>query len=181
MKTARRTFLLAGVAAFLAGLAVPQCLVIPVQGATRPDWNPRTFWHSPWGASGVHKGIDIFAREGTPVLSAAPGLVLYAGTLALGGNVVVVAGPKWRIHYYAHLREIEAAVLRPVSRGETIGTVGATGNAAGKPPHLHYAIATPIPCVWRADRGVQGWKKMFYLDPLDYLGPQASAGCARSG
>ncbi len=169
MKTARRTFLLAAAAVFLAGLAIPQCLVIPVQGATRADWNPETFWFSPWGASGVHKGIDIFAKEGTPVLSAAPGLVLYSGTLALGGNVVIVAGPKWRIHYYAHLRETRAAGRRFVSRGEIIGAVGATGNAAGKPPHLHYTIATPIPYPWRADRGVQGWKKMFYLNPLEYL------------
>ncbi len=169
MKTARRTFLLAGIAVFLAGLAVPQCLVVPVQGATRADWNPETFWHSPWGASGVHKGSDIFAKEGTPVLSAAPGLVLYSGTLALGGNVVVVAGPKWRIHYYAHLRETMTGGRHFVSKGEVIGTVGSTGNARGRPPHLHYAIATPIPYPWRADRGVQGWKKMFYLDPLEQL------------
>lgn len=169
MNSARRTFLLAGIAAFLAGLAVPQCLVVPVQGATRADWSPKSFWFSPWGASGVHKGIDIFAKEGTPVLSAAPGLVLFSGTLAAGGNVVIVAGPKWRIHYYAHLRDARTAGRRFVARGEVIGTVGATGNAAGKPPHLHYTIATPIPYPWRADRGVQGWKKMFYLDPLEYL------------
>jgi len=169
MKTARRTFLLAGIALFLAGLAIPQCLVVPVQGATRSDWNPGSFWHSPWGPSGVHKGIDIFAMEGTPVVSAAPGLVLYSGTLALGGNVVIVAGPKWRLHYYAHLRERTTGAGHLVSRGEILGTVGATGNAAGKPPHLHYTIATPIPYPWRADRGVQGWKKMFYLNPLDRL------------
>ncbi len=169
MKTARRVFWLASVAVFLAGLALPQCLVVPVRGATPADWNPQTFWHSPWGASGVHKGIDIFAKEGTPVVSAAPGLVLYSGALALGGNVVIVAGPKWRLHYYAHLCDRRTDAWRPVARGEVIGTVGATGNAAGKPPHLHYAIATPVPYPWRADRGVQGWKKMFYLDPLDYL------------
>ncbi len=169
MKTGRRTFLLVSVAVFLAGLALPQCLVMPVRGATRADWNPQTFWRSPWGVSGVHKGIDIFAKEGTPVVSAAPGVVLYSGTLALGGNVVVVAGPKWRLHYYAHLRERTIAGWRLVARGEVIGTVGATGNAAGKPPHLHYTIATAVPYPWRADRGVQGWKKMFYLNPLDYL------------
>ncbi len=169
MKAARRILLCAGLAVFVAGLAIPERLVVPVKGATRADWNPATFWHSPWGASGVHKGIDIFAREGTPVLSAVPGLVLYSGTLSLGGNVVIVVGPKWRIHYYAHLQETRTAGGRFVSTGQLIGVVGATGNAAGKPPHLHYTIGTPIPYVWRADRGIQGWKKMFYLDPLDYL------------
>ncbi len=169
MKTARRILLIAGIAVLVAGLAIPERLVIPVKGATRADWNPATFWRSPWGASGAHKGIDIFAKEGTPVLSAAPGLVLYSGTLPLGGNVVIVAGPKWRFHYYAHLCETKTAAGRFVSRGQVIGAVGATGNAAGKPPHLHYAIATPVPYPWRADRGVQGWRKMFYLDPLERL------------
>ena len=169
MNAARRILLGAGIAIFVAGLAVPERLVVPVKGATKADWNPATFWRSPWGASGVHKGIDIFAKEGTPVLSAAPGFVLYSGTLSLGGNVVIVAGPKWRFHYYAHLRETGTAAGRFVSGGQVIGTVGATGNAAGKPPHRHYTIATAIPFAWRADRGVQGWKKMFSLDPLARL------------
>ena len=169
MKAVCTTFLLAGTALFLAGLAVPQRLVLPVRGATRADWNPETFWHSPWGASGVHKGIDIFAREGTPVFSAGPGLVLFAGQLGRGGNAVVVMGPKWRLHYYAHLRESDATAGHFVSKGETLGTVGATGNAVGKPPHLHYALVTPIPYPWHADRSVQGWKKMFYLNPFDHL------------
>ncbi len=169
MKPVRGVVLFVGIAVFLAGLAAPERLVIPVKGAHRGDWNPETFWHSPWGPSGVHKGIDIFAKEGTPVLSAAPGFVLFVGALGPGGNVVAVLGPKWRIHYYAHLRDLQPVGWRFVSKGEALGTVGATGNAAGKPPHLHYTIATPIPYPWRADRGVQGWKKMFYLDPLDRL------------
>ncbi len=103
------------------------------------------------------------------LVAAAPGIVLYAGTLAPGGNVVVVAGPKWRLHYHAHLRDIQTAGGQFVSKGETLGTVGTTGNAVGTPPHLHYTIGTPLPYVWRADRDVQGWKKMFYLNPLDHL------------
>ena len=51
------------------------------------------------------------------------------------------------------------------TRGESIGTVGTSGNAAGKQPHLHYVILTPIPYPWLADTTSQGWKKMFYLDP----------------
>ena len=49
--------------------------------------------------------------------------------------------------------------------GKKIGTVGTTGNAVGKPPHLHYAVVTPVPYVWRMGAGQQGWKKMFYLNP----------------
>lgn len=154
--------LIAGV--FVLGLAVPDNPVIPVKGATPGDWNPKSFWHGPWGSAGVHKGIDIFAPIGRPVLSSTWGVVLYTGRLSLGGNVIVALGPKWRLHYYAHLNRISAGAGQFLSPGETIGEVGNTGNATTTPPHLHYAVATLIPYPWRWDRSVQGWKKMFYLD-----------------
>jgi murein DD-endopeptidase MepM/ murein hydrolase activator NlpD len=56
-----------------------------------------------------------------------------------------------------------------MNRSEALGIVGTTGNAKGKPPHLHYAIVTLIPYPWRIDSKPQGWKKMFYLNPIDYL------------
>lgn len=148
-----------------AGLLWPQHAIVPVRGAGPHDWNPTSFWYHPWGRSGVHKGIDIFAAEGTPVVAATPGVVAFAGTIDMGGNVVAILGPKWRIHYYAHLDTIRARPGALVREGEEIGTVGATGNAAGKPPHLHYAIMTPLPYPWRIRFVPQGWKRMFYLDP----------------
>lgn len=148
-----------------AGFLLPEGLRIPVSGATPADWNHDTFWHQPWGVSGVHKGIDIFADEGTPVIAATPGLVLYSGKLRIGGNVVVIAGPKWRVHYYAHMQGTEVGTGAWVSGGEAIGRVGTTGNAAGKPPHLHYSIVTAVPYPWRVRAEKQGWKKIFHLDP----------------
>lgn len=115
--------------------------------------------------SGVHKGIDIFAREGTPVVSPVHGIVVYTGTLARGGKVVVVLTTQWRVHYFAHLRDINITPGVPVSPLIRLGTVGTSGNAAGKPPHLHYSIVTLIPYPWRWDNATQGWKKMFFLDP----------------
>lgn len=87
-----------------AGWLIPEPIVIPVKGAGINSWNPDTFWHEPWGSSVTHKGIDIFAPEGTPVVAATHGLVLFVGVLGKGGKVVVVLGPKWRLHYYAHLQ-----------------------------------------------------------------------------
>ncbi|WMJ72129.1 M23 family metallopeptidase [Cytophagaceae bacterium ABcell3] len=153
----------------IAGLAIPQHLHMPVAGATKADYHPQSFWYYPWGKSVTHKGVDIFAREGTEIFSATTGLVLFAGDVPMGGKVVFVIGPKWRLHYYAHLKEISTSPFTFVSHKALLGTVGTTGNARGKAPHLHYSIVTPIPYPWRIDSDRQGWKKAFYLNPIDYF------------
>ncbi len=153
----------------IIGLILPQKFSMPVDGATTADYNKQSFWYYPWGKSGTHKGVDIFAKEGTAVRSATSGLVVFCGQINMGGNVVLVLGPKWRLHYYAHLKEIKTSLFSWVDSGKVIGTVGTTGNAAGKTPHLHYSITTLIPYLWRIDTDKQGWKKMFYLNPIDYL------------
>lgn len=117
----------------------------------------------------MHKGIDIFAKEGTPVIAASPGLVVNAGVTPGGGNVVSVLGPKWRVHYYAHLKSIKVNNGEFIRQGETVGTVGSTGNAVGKAPHLHYAIITQIPYVWLFKAENHGLDRMFYLNPLERL------------
>jgi murein DD-endopeptidase MepM/ murein hydrolase activator NlpD len=161
----RRIIFAVLLAIVLAPFAAPENARIPVQGATVRDWNPKAFWYEPWGASGVHKGIDIFARQGRPVIASVPGIVIYAGQLKLGGNVVAVLGPKWRLHYFAHLRDSNVHLFELVGRGEALGTVGASGNAAGKAPHLHYAVLSVVPRPWKATLQTQGWKKMFFVDP----------------
>lgn len=161
----RRWYALLAVAALLGlGFALPEQARLPVEGATPKDWNPKSYWHEPWGVSGVHKGIDIFAPRGKRVIAAVPGVVIYQGPFGIAGNVVAVLGPKWRIHYYAHLADAEPAP-RFLAKGEGLGLVGNTGNAAGKPPHLHYAVISIIPLPWRFSTATQGWKKMFFLDP----------------
>jgi murein DD-endopeptidase MepM/ murein hydrolase activator NlpD len=154
----------------LLGFVVPEALVIPVKNATINDWNHNTFWYEPWGKSGVHKGIDIFGRTGTPVMSPARGIVLFRGTVSLGGNVVLILGPRWRLHYLAHLDEIDFNASRFVFPGSQVGTLGASGNAIGKQPHLHYSIVTLFPYPWRMTTETQGWKKMFFLNPHAKLG-----------
>lgn len=149
------------------GLLLPACGAVPVEGATDKDWHAQSFWYSPWGKSGVHKGIDIFAAKGTRVISSNYGLVIYTGNIAMGGNVVAVLGPKWRIHYYAHLQNINAKTWDFAGKGDIIGSVGDSGNAAGKPPHLHYSVMSLVPYPWRVSTETQGWKKMFMLNPND--------------
>jgi|SRR5699024_3976095 len=134
---------------------------MPVNGATKSDYHPESFWYYPWGRSVTHKGVDLFARKGTRINAATSGLVVYAGKIPIGGSVVLVLGTKWRLHYYAHLDQVNTHPLSFATHKSSIGTVGATGNAAEKPLHLHYAIMPPIPYVWRIDGNRQGWKKCF--------------------
>jgi murein DD-endopeptidase MepM/ murein hydrolase activator NlpD len=133
----------------LSACLVPQKMINPVKGATEKSWNHQTFWYYPWGESVVHKGIDIFAKEGTAVIASQSGFVVYDGTIKNGGNVVIVLGPLFRFHYYAHLKSIYPDVGFWASKGDTLGFVGTSGNAKNKPPHLHYSIVTPIPYLWR--------------------------------
>lgn len=153
----------------LQGFLIPEPREIPVKNATASDWNKDSFWYEPWGTSGVHKGVDIFAKSGTPVLAATNVLILYSGNINKGGNVILGLGPKWRLHYFAHLGEINSDLGLFASSGESIGSVGDSGNAKGKPSHLHFSILSLIPLPWLMDGSSQGYKKSLYLNPINYF------------
>jgi murein DD-endopeptidase MepM/ murein hydrolase activator NlpD len=153
----------------LIGLLIPQNLKMPVVGADNNSYNHETFWYEGWGTSIVHKGIDVFAKKGTSVHSATKGIVLVTTEYGKGGKFVLVLGPKWRLHYYAHLDEIKTKRFAFVDQDTEIGTVGNTGNAINTPAHLHYGIGTLVLYPWRIDKAPLGWQKMFYLNPIDYL------------
>lgn len=168
MKTKQILFIGLSIILFI-GFVIPQRLTMPVQGAVTADYNAKSFWYYPWGKSITHKGVDIFAKSGTYIKSSTSGIILFAGKIKLGGNFVLILGPKWRLHYYAHLQDIKTSAFSLVNHESIIGTVGTSGNAKGKSPHLHYSIVTIFPYMWRIDSDKQGWKKMFYLNPIRYL------------
>ena len=133
------------------GLFLPTKIQKPVDGCGKESYNPQSFWH-PWGDH-KHRGIDIFARKGTPVHPAISGIVMAtAHNRGAGGNCILVLSSDLRLHYYAHLSEIDTHAGAIVTRKSVIGKVGDTGNAKGKPAHLHYSICTIIPQGdWRWD------------------------------
>lgn len=93
------------------------------------------------GGKRSHKGIDIFAPKGTPVLAVTEGIVGHRTKSGLGGKVVWLSSAEKRFRlYYAHL---DSQAVRPGQRvfvGDTLGFVGNTGNARTTPPHLHFSI-----------------------------------------
>jgi murein DD-endopeptidase MepM/ murein hydrolase activator NlpD len=158
----------------VAGYMVPEAYVLPVAGMNKQSFNHASYWYYPWGASICHKGVDIFAPKGQDVYSGTAGIVLSTQTHPRGGKMVLVLGPKWRIHHYLHLDTVLVHSGEILAKGTRVGKVGNTGNAAKRPPHLHYSITTPLPYFWQADAGRQGWKKMWYLDPTPYMLRQPS-------
>lgn len=173
MKTTKRVVILAVFVAFvMTGFLLPEPKGVPVAGAQAQDWHPKSFWYEPWGSSGVHKGVDIFADRHTAVIAPTHLWVVYRGTHGKGGRVVLALGPKWRVHYFAHLGPSDESFMDAsglVSAGSIIGVVGDSGNARGKSPHLHYSIVSLLPMPWRIDGSPQGYKKAFYLNPIQYF------------
>ncbi len=100
-----------------------------------------------------HHGVEFFNPAGTPVLAAAAGRVVFAGSDAEAtsispqpgfyGNVVVlehrVAGVEAPVFtLYAHMRRVDVVLDQTVATGDQLGEVGQTGIAIG--PHLHFEV-----------------------------------------
>jgi murein DD-endopeptidase MepM/ murein hydrolase activator NlpD len=100
----------------------------------------------------IHTGVDIPAPEGTPILAAGPGKVVWAGYgVYRGGNdptdpyglAVTIRHdfgyqdqPLYTV--YGHMNQIDVAVGQHVETGEQLGLVGSTGRVTG--PHLHFEV-----------------------------------------
>ncbi len=93
------------------------------------------------GGSRSHEGIDIFAARGTPVVAVADGRIGFSGERGLGGKQVWLRENLAGFNvYYAHLDSFIVNSGDVVTRGDALGFVGSTGNAAGGAPHLHFGI-----------------------------------------
>ena len=93
---------------------------------------------SPRGGGRTHRGNDLFAPDGTPLVAVTDGSVWFQGD-PQGGNAAYVNGNDGNTYYYAHLRDYVGGA-RPVKAGELIGHVGTTGDASDAPPQLHFEI-----------------------------------------
>jgi peptidoglycan LD-endopeptidase LytH len=118
-------------------------LVFPVAfGSTRDIRSG--FGEARDGGARAHAGVDIFAPRGTPVVATAEGRVTQVASNPIGGLVIWLAdGHSGLTYYYAHLDEHRVRQGQWVAAGDTIGTVGNTGNARGTSPHLHFGIYRP--------------------------------------
>lgn len=113
----------------------------------------------------THHAIDILAPRGTPILSADDGKILRMTTSTLGGISMYTADASNRlVYYYAHMDRYNDAMSpgRAISRGDTLGFVGTTGNAPKDTPHLHFQVMR-----WPADGKYWNGEP---IDPFEALG-----------
>ena len=88
-----------------------------------------------------HSAVDITLPTGTPVRAIADGQVAFAAEQFFGGRSVVIDHGSGVFSVYYHLEEFSVAEGEEISRGDRIGSVGATGRATG--PHLHFGVRVP--------------------------------------
>ncbi len=202
-----RTLLSAAMALAIVGVAVPSArvgaatdglaaaftairggTVWPVQGGTRDaitsTLGPRI--RAATDAYDWHRGIDLHAPEGTPVVAALAGDLFGVRDYADGGLTVIVrhAFPEPVLfqgrtlsHFYTfhmHLSEIAPALVAAaaagetpaVARGERIGRVGHTGNALSDHLHWELRVGTPYSLEWQlANPGSRFGADAFGFDP----------------
>lgn len=85
-----------------------------------------------------HAGIDLAAKEGTPIQAPANGRVVFSDKLLNTGNTLVIEHGGGLKSYYFHLSERAVAVDEIVTAGQLLGKVGTTGYSTGA--HLHFEI-----------------------------------------
>ena len=95
--------------------------------------------HPTSGVWACHRGEDIAAQLGTPIMAAHAGVVSSAGWNNGGyGNFTLLDHGNGLTSSYAHQDSIAVAAGQSVSAGQVIGYVGSTGDSTG--PHLHFEI-----------------------------------------
>ncbi len=114
--------------------------------------------HPVHGGKKMHKGQDLAAAQGTPILSVAEGTVTVNASDPLGyGNWIEIKHKNGQSTRYGHMKDKSPlAVGAEVKQGQVIGAVGSTGSSTG--PHLHFEV-----------RDTQGQAE----DPIAYLPGQS--------
>lgn len=142
-------------------------LEIPVAGASA--YNLEDSFDAPREGGREHHAIDIMAPRGTPVLAADNGRVLRLSSNTLGGITVYTIDRTGEfVYYYAHLEGYRDGLRAGdiVSKGDTLGYVGTTGDAPENVPHLHFQILRMPPNgrYWEGDP----------IDPFPLLSERAT-------
>lgn len=151
-------------ATFHNGIGTAAGFIRPSEGRSSSPFGPERRYIGVSAVTGepcdrvsVHRGYDIAAPIGTPIIAPAPGTVILADPdLYFEGGSVFLDHGHGLVSVFIHMSEIDVEVGDEISQGERIGAVGNTGRTAG--PHLHWAVK------WR-DLSTDDRSGDFYIDP----------------
>ena len=129
--------------------------------ASGPVLRPYDFGGGTYTAEG-HRGIDVGGGLGEPVQAPAAGRVSFAGSLPSNGKTLSMRTEDGWTVTLTHLGSIAVSVGDGVAEGETVGTIGPTGDNEVDQPYVHLGI--------RHTRDSRG-----YVDPLGLLPPREPA------
>jgi murein DD-endopeptidase MepM/ murein hydrolase activator NlpD len=114
----------------------------PTTGTITQPYGPTSLTLEPAyeGFAHFHLGLDIANVQGTPILAAAAGTVIFAGWSDAGyGNMVEIDHGNGLITLYGHMVALPVVTVgQQVTAGQQIGNMGTTGNSTG--PHTHFAV-----------------------------------------
>lgn len=109
--------------------------VCPVAGAV----SFTDSWGAPRSGGRSHKGVDMIAARGVPIVAIFSGTVRRLSNSALGGKSVYFDSDAGDMYYYAHLDDFgDISPGMSVGAGYVLGYNGSTGNAPDYLPHLHF-------------------------------------------
>ncbi len=109
---------------------------LPVNGRVTSGFGSR--FHPILGYERFHRGVDLKASWGTPIVAAADGRVIGAGWHGGYGQQVSIVHAGGIQTTYGHMSRIAARTGEAVRQGQVIGYVGSTGLSTG--PHLHFEV-----------------------------------------
>jgi murein DD-endopeptidase MepM/ murein hydrolase activator NlpD len=109
---------------------------LPVAGRVTSGFGER--FHPILGYARFHKGVDLGATWGAPIVAAADGRVVSAGWHGGYGRAVEIAHASGLETLYGHMSRIAAAPGELVRQGQVIGYVGSSGLSTG--PHVHFEV-----------------------------------------
>ncbi len=110
--------------------------ILPVRGWVTSHFGYR---NDPFnGRRTMHRGLDVSARLGAPIMAPAEGIVTFSGKYSTFGNAVMIFHGYGVSTLYAHCNETYAKVGDRVKRGDIIASVGKTGRSTAT--HLHYEV-----------------------------------------
>lgn len=111
-------------------------LELPVEGRFSSPFGLRRYFNDE--PRNPHNGLDIANDPGTPIAAPAEGKVLETGDYFFNGKTVFLDHGNGFVTMYCHLDEIHVEQGDTLTKGDTLGTVGATGRVTG--PHLHWTV-----------------------------------------